>query len=255
MSAHAVVLEMPKRGKYGAGSCYQRSDNGRWEISFYDNEGRRRRQSFSTEAKAQRALNRALTLKEAGKLDEPEYRVKVDALAEAYLRYLKNSKPKSRLWVERTWNKHLKPYLGGRLAGRIGTSELDQYIEQRKDGLTDETEIRSRNTTVNRELAILKAAYNHGAYLEPPLVSRVPKFPKKLRESDPRSGWLDDAQYEALQENAGHVWLRGFLAVAFNFGFRKSELLALRVKQVNLKDRTIQLLPEQRRTTKAAPCE
>jgi hypothetical protein len=82
-------------GKYGEGSCYQRSDNGRWEISFYDNEGRRRRQSFSTEAKAQKALNRALTLKEAGKLDAPETRVRVDALLDAYLRYLKNSKPKS----------------------------------------------------------------------------------------------------------------------------------------------------------------
>lgn len=35
----------------------------------------------------------------------------------------------------------------------------------------------------------------------------------------------------------------GFLAVAFNFGFRKGELLSLRVKQVNLKERTIQLLP------------
>lgn len=172
-----------------------------------------------------------------------ETRVKVDQLADAYLRYLKNSKPKSHLWVKRTWEKHLEPFFGGRLAGRVGTAELDRYIEERKQGLTDEAEIRSRNATINRELAILKAAYNHSAHLEPPLVSRVPKFPKKLRESDPRSGWLDDVQYEALQDNAKHVWLRGFLAVAFNFGFRKSELLSLRVKQVNLKDRTIQLLP------------
>jgi integrase len=238
-----TVLEIPKkRGKYGEGSCYQRDDNKRWEISFYDNEGRRRRQSFSTESKAQRALNRALTLKEAGKLDEPETRVKVDTLVEAYLRYLKNSKPKSYMWVWRMWNKHLKPFFGGRLAGRIGSDEFDKYIEQRKKGVTDER-IRSRNATVNRELAILKAAYNHAAELEPPLISRIPKFPKKLRESDPRSGWLDDAQYEALQDNAKHVWLRGFLAVAFNFGFRKSELLGLRVRQVNLTDRTIQLLP------------
>jgi len=37
--------------------------------------------------------------------------------------------------------------------------------------------------------------------------------------------------------------MRGFLAVAFNFGFRKSELLGLSVKQVSLKDRTAQLLP------------
>ena len=46
-----------------------------------------------------------------------------------------------------------------------------------------------------------------------------------------------------MQDKAKYVWLRGFLAVAFNFGFRKSELLGLRVKQVNLTDRTIQLLP------------
>jgi len=90
---------------------------------------------------------------------------------------------------------------------------------------------------------MMSTAYNHGVQLYPPLVSRVPKFPKKLRESDPRSGWLDNSQYEALKEHAKHVWLRGFLAVAFNFGFRKSELLGLKVKQVNMRDRTIQLLP------------
>lgn len=46
-----------------------------------------------------------------------------------------------------------------------------------------------------------------------------------------------------MQDHAKDVWLRSLLAVAFNFGFRKSELLGLRVKQVSLKDRTIQLLP------------
>jgi len=243
--AQTEVLELPKkRGKYGEGSLYQREDNKRWEISFYDNEGRRRRQSFSTEAKAQRALNRALTLKQAGKLDEPETRVKIDTLAEAYLRYMKNSKPKSHLWVKRAWDKHLEPFFGGRLAGRVGTAELDRYIEQRKQGIDDEDQERKRNGTINRELTIMKAMFNHASReLDPPLVSRVPKFPKKLRESDPRSGWVDDAQYEALQDHAKDVWMRGFLAVAFNFGFRKSELLGLKVRQVDLKHRTIQLLP------------
>lgn len=245
MAQELNVLEIPKkRAKYGEGSIYQRKDNKRWEISFYDNEGRRRRQSFSTEAKAQKAMNRALTLKEAGKLDEPETRVKVDALAEAYLRYMKNSKPKSYLWAKRAWKKHLEPFFGGRPAGRVGTAEIDKYVEQRKEGLTDEAGILKRNGTINRELTIVKAMFNHCASeLDPPLISRVPKFPKKLRESNPRSGWIDDEQYEQLQSNAKHVWLRGFLAVAYNFGFRKGELLGLRVRQVNLKDRTIQLLP------------
>src|SRR6266480_951961 len=205
----AEILEIPKkRGTYGEGSCYQRQDNKRWEISFYDHEGRRRRQSFSTESKARKALNRALTLKEAGKLDEPETRVRIDALAEAYLRYMKNSKPKSHLWVKRAWDKHLEPFFGGRSAGRVGTAELDRYIEQRKQGIDDEDQERKRNGTINRELTIMKAMFNHASReLDPPLVSRVPRFPKKLRESDPRSGWLDDAQYEALQDHAKDVWL------------------------------------------------
>jgi len=237
------LLEIPKkRGKYGEGSCYQRSDNGRWEISFYDNEGRRRRQSFSTEAKARKALTRKLALKEVGKLDAPEGRAKTDTLADAYVRYIKNSKPKSHKWADRIWHIHLKPFFSGRLATRVGTVEFDQYIEERKAGVSTDAE-RERNGTINRELAVLKAMYNYAAQLDPPLVSRVPKFPKRLRESDPRSGWLDDEQYEALHMNCKYKWLHGLLAVAYNFGFRKAELLGLKVRQVNLKDRTIQLLP------------
>src|SRR2546421_2972787 len=92
----ADVLEIPKkRGKYGEGSCYERPDNGRWEISFYDQEGRRRRKSFNTEAKARKMLVRMLALKETGKLDAPEGRTKVDALAESYKLYARNSAPKS----------------------------------------------------------------------------------------------------------------------------------------------------------------
>jgi len=111
---------------------------------------------------------------------------------------------------------------------------LEKYIEERREGV-DHGEATQRNGTINRELAVLKAMFNHGSRLDPPLVSRVPRFPKRLRESDPRSGWLDDAQYEGLQENAKYVWLRGLLAIAYNFGFRKAELLGLKVRQVNLK--------------------
>lgn len=239
----ADVLEIrKKRGTYGEGSCYQRTDNRRWEISFYDNEGRRRRESFKTERKARKALTRKLALKEVGKLDAPEGRTKIDALADAYLRYIKNSKPKSYKWADRVWRIHLKDFFSGRLAARVGTAEFDRYIEERKAGVSVDAE-RERNGTINRELAVLKAMYNYAAQLDPPLVSRVPKFPKRLRESDPRSGWLDDEQYETLHANCKHKWLHGLLAVAYNFGFRKAELLGLRVRQVNLKDRTIQLLP------------
>jgi hypothetical protein len=124
------------------------------------------------EHSTRQALNRAQTLKQAGKLDEPETGVNVDTLAEAYLRYMKNSKPKSYLWVKRAWDKQLEPFFGGRLAGRVGTSELDRYIEQRRQGIDDQDQERKRNATITRELTIMKAMFNHASReLDPPLVS------------------------------------------------------------------------------------
>jgi integrase len=48
---------------------------------------------------------------------------------------------------------------------------------------------------------------------------------------------------DKLQEHCQFTWLRGFLAVAFNFGMRKGELLGLKVGQVNFEERRIELLP------------
>jgi len=86
--------------------------------------------------------------------------------------------------------------------------------------------------TCNREVAVLKASYRHGARLE--LVDRIPMFPKKLKEPKPRQGFVEESQYKILSKNADQLWLRTFLALGFNFGWRKSEMLNLRVRNVNL---------------------
>jgi integrase len=75
----------------------------------------------------------------------------------------------------------------------------------------------------------------------PPKVSRVPKFPEKLQEPAPRKGFLIDSQYDALQANCPYPWLRALMAIAYNFGFRKPQLLGLRVDQIDLEARTISL--------------
>lgn len=235
--SHAQVIEIPKkRGKYGEGSCYQRQDNGRWEISFYDNQGRRRRQSFSTEAKARKALSRQLVLKETGKLELYEGRIKVDVLADAYKTYIENSKPKSYRWIELVWRVHLEPFFGGMIAERVNGDHLQRYIRERLDAGAE-------TSTVNHELTVFKAMFNHGMKADPPKLFRVPRFPEKLREPNPRSGFVTDEQYRALQAKARYSWLRALLAIAYNFGFRKGELLGLRVSQIDLKARTIRLLP------------
>lgn len=100
----------------------------------------------------------------------------------------------------------------------------------------------AENATINRELAVLKRALNLGR--ENSRVKHMPAFPGRLEESPPRSGFVEDEQYRKLCENCqGELWLRTILALGYTFGFRKSELLKLKVRQVDLLNRSLVLNP------------
>jgi integrase len=92
--------------------------------------------------------------------------------------------------------------------------------------------------------------FNNGFNCDPPKISRIPKFPAKLDEPNPRSGFLTDEQYGKLQKACKDQWLLAMMSVAYTFGFRKSELMGLRVRQVDLKARTIKLLPGETKSDK-----
>jgi integrase len=133
---------------------------------------------------------------------------------------------------------HLSPVFATMLPGKVTTPVLSAYQEARQaEGAS--------NATINRELSALSAALVHASELTgeggEPLLARVPKFPKALPESAPREGWVTDEEYATLAANATEPWLRCLIAAAFTFGFRKSELLNLRVKQVDFFDRWISL--------------
>jgi integrase len=76
----------------------------------------------------------------------------------------------------------------------------------------------------------------------PPKVSRVPHIPM-LKENNARTGFVEDGDYEKLVANASELWLRTFLELAYSYGWRHGELLGLRVRQVNLANRTVRLDP------------
>jgi integrase len=82
--------------------------------------------------------------------------------------------------------------------------------------------------------------FNFGRQDTPPKVRTVPYIPM-LKEDNVRKGFVEDAQFEQLAAKASEPWLRTFLELGFTYGWRKSELLSLRVKQVNLPQRTIRL--------------
>jgi integrase len=111
---------------------------------------------------------------------------------------------------------------------------VNRYIEfRRKEGM--------QNGTINRETALLRAMFRHGTRVTPPMVDRVPAFPQRLKEPAPRTGFVTDEQYGVLAAHAKDLWLRALIACAYNFGFRKGELLNLRVDQVDLLNRWIEL--------------
>jgi integrase len=228
------VLETPKlRGKYGKGGIRQLGRD-RWQISYYDDHGHRTRKSFKTEARAIKELNRAVTLREAGQLRPRENRIKVDSLAESYKVYAANSAPKSYYWICLVWRVHLEPFFGGMLAARVDSDKIQAYIRARLDD-------KAATSTVNRELTVLRAIFNQASKLD--RIDRVPRFPERLREPNPRAGFVNDEQYRVLLSKCKYAWLRAALSVAYNFGFRKSELLSLKVSQIDLAAKTIRLLP------------
>jgi integrase len=137
------------------------------------------------------------------------------------------------------WRCHLKPFFADLEIPNLNTSLLDSYVAERQAEKTKDGRL-TTNGTIQRELSLLKRMYRLGARKSPPLVHNIPFFPK-LAESTPRQGFLTQRQYDQLREHASELWLRAILAVAFNFAWRKSELLNLRVHQVDLDEGCIRL--------------
>jgi integrase len=135
------------------------------------------------------------------------------------------------------WNLHLKPFFQDYRAMDVSSALVARYVDSR---LQDA----AKPATVNRELAALKRMFRLGYYATPPIVRHLPAFPR-LREDNTRKGFLEDAQYDKLAAECSKVglWLRALLEVGCAFGWRVSELLGLRVQQVNLQTRTIRLEP------------
>ncbi len=98
------------------------------------------------------------------------------------------------------------------------------------------------HATVNRYRALLSLTYSLGIRHGKVSVNPARLVPP-LRERNVRQGFVDDAQYTRLAQGCPTLWLRALLALGYTYGWRKGELLALRVRQVNLLERKIRLEP------------
>jgi integrase len=218
----------------GSGSIYQ-NGSAVWWVKFYARGVARRESSHSTDRKvAEKLLKRRLAEVET-RTFIPRTNVKIDELVTDLLAEYRQQGRKSITTVEWRWKKHLEPFFRKLPADDLNTDLAQRYCAKR------EAEEAS-GASINRELAILKRAFHLAMRRTPPKVRSCPVIPA-YKESAPRTGFLEDAQYTPLAMECSKVglWLRALLTTAYSFAFRKGELLSMRVKQVDLSTGTIRL--------------
>jgi integrase len=116
----------------------------------------------------------------------------------------------------------------------VGTTALNKYVDQRK-------EQGAANATVNREMATLRRMFRLGYFSDPPQVMRLPKFPRLDEDDNVRLGFLEPEDYDRLAAAATELWMRAMLEVYHVYGWRKKEVMGMKIKQVDFDQRLIRL--------------
>jgi integrase len=133
------------------------------------------------------------------------------------------------------WKKHLEPDFAALPVSSLTAQQVSVYIAKRIGE-------KAASATINRELALLKRAYKLAIKTGRLKYGEQPYF-SMLRERNTRKGFVKDAQYSALARATGNIglWLRALFEMGYCYGWRKSELLGMRVGQVDLIERSIVL--------------
>jgi integrase len=157
-----------------------------------------------------------------------------DLMESVFLDY-QNSGKRSLDDAKERWKLHLEPTFGNVRASRVTTDMLQKYVADR-DGE------KASVASVNRELALLRRAFNLGKRSTPPKIAFVPHFPLR-KERNTRTGFLEDAAFDRLAAACAKrgLWLRTILEIGYQFGWRRGEVSGLRVRHVDLAARTLRL--------------
>jgi integrase len=227
---------MTTRRTKGSGSIYKRPDSNVYWLKYSRHGKPYRESSGETDLrKAERKLKVRLSEITSGTFIGPQTeKIKVAELAEDFLREYRINERKSIDDATARWNLHLKPFFAHMKAVDVSSNSISQYIDQRQqEG--------AKNATINREVAALKRMFRLGQQSTPAKVLRMPHFPH-LRENNVRKGFLEDSQYAKLVAGT-ELWFRTLVECGRTYGWRISELLSMKVRQIDLAQRVIRLDP------------
>ena len=217
----------------GTGRLYLRGNV--WWIQFYSH-GRQVRESAGTtdERKAAKFLRHRLAEVETGVHVDARAIAYEDLRAAYYLDYeARESKSLERDREGKPYTdavRRLDPFFAGYRASEISTDVIKRFVKaERERGLS--------NGSINRSTSALRRMFNLARREDK--LRNVPYFPM-LKESPPRKGFFEKADYEVLSA-ALPDYARLPLALGFFTGMRKGEALGLRWDQVDFLENTITL--------------
>lgn len=226
-----------KRSRRPRGSIYERPDSPFLWLAYSCN-GRKIRENtkLTNERRAQKLLDKRLGEIAEGRIVSLDVNTTtIEALWKLVERNYEIEARKSGSTLAQRWEKHVKPFFGFLKANQVTSDRVGRYVDSR-------LEAKARPATINRELAILSRMYSLG--IKARKVLEKPNIPK-LTENNRRTGFVGSAERDRLASACARegLWMRAWFECAVTLGWRVSELLNLRVKQVDLAERSLTLNP------------
>ncbi len=235
------------RARRGSGTVFQKVPGGAWHIQYYGPHPqtgewtcRKEYVSLPTKAEAQKVLSqRQSQIAKGETFAIGRARPTVDKLFESLLCETENdvraaAKPSRKAEGQRWLWKHLRPFFGYRLAAQVTGALVEEYKQHR-------LKEQAAPATVNRELATLRRILRRGKqrgdlHNDPPYIRMLP-------ENNVRHNFISDVVFDRMAEEAARegLWLRALLEVAYKFGWRRGEMVGLRVSDVGLHRRALRL--------------
>lgn len=211
---------------------YRRPRSRFWHVRWTRPDGRSVRVSSRTESYEEAAKLHA-SLKEGSGL----------AVADVFLRFLTQHrlKPRSRI-VYAGYADNWAPFIGDLLLEQVNRTHIQRFVSERMRAVS--------HGTIRSHLYFLSSVFNFAAMLpNGPQQNPVAAFSKKLlRPADARVRWLSPPEVRALYGQLREPVQRLIVQVALETGMRKTEILRLQVRHLDLLGRRF-LLPA--RNTKA----
>ncbi len=240
-----------RRWNYGFGGVYIRKTKSgldRWYIWFY-NKGRKRLQKVVKNATSRQEAVLAMHMEVAREFNQ-EYQVekgKKPVLFKDFADvYLENyAKPKKKSWRsdEKYLSAQLLRFFGDLMLSDVTPLHVSKFmVKRQKDGV--------RNSTINRELTVLKKMFSLAIEWEFDIQNNPVKKGNYFPEEEYRRERVlsYDEEKELFQAAAPH--LQPILTCALATGMRLSEILGLKWAQVDLLSREITIQAESSKSGK-----